>query len=101
MYRADLQRHPHNVWALVGLVGCIEARGGGADGNGEGHANGAECCAEGMAGSGECMAAADAQGFTFTVPASELADLRGRLADALRQCDVVVRHSCFCAGMGK
>ena len=76
VYRTDLQRYPENLWSLTGLKACLEQR---------------------SAATGDEQAPTRTTG-GLRASRTELDRVGARLARALSQSDVVVRHSCFCAG---
>jgi ABC-type phosphate/phosphonate transport system substrate-binding protein/tetratricopeptide (TPR) repeat protein len=97
VYRRDLQRWPGNLWALHGLVSCLERQ------------QSTPCCAAaapahhalaGGAGSARCGAEptpVSDDGVVST--ALELRHLRQELAVASARADISLEHSCFCAGL--
>lgn len=75
VFRADLQRYPNNLWSLTGLKACLSRRAG-AD-----------------------AASNVVEPKLQSLPSNaELDEVAARLARAVRECDVDVRHACFCAG---
>ena len=82
-YREDLQIHPDNVWALLGLSNCLAAR--------TSSAGALRSCSSPESESVASAAAVQA----------EVADVTRRLGLARQGADPCVRgmqHSCFCAG---
>jgi hypothetical protein len=95
VYRRDLERWPENMYALQGLAQCLRRS---ATSTASSQVD--DCCSAGGDSSGDSKGGAHATRCSSTdATTAELYDVDSRLKIASDGADIVLAHSCFCAGL--
>jgi hypothetical protein len=94
VYRRDLERWPENMYALQGLAQCLRRS---ATSTATSQVD--DCCSAGRDSGGGSKGGAHATRNSCTDVTAELDDVESRLKIASDGADIVLAHSCFCAGL--